>query len=107
GESALPFFDAVANPDAGVRFIQCRHEASASHMAEADAKLRGAPSALIVSRGPGAMHAAIGLHTARQDSTPMLMIVGQVPTTERGREGFQEVDYSRMFADMTKFVAEV
>jgi len=107
GESALPFFDAVANPDAGVRFIQCRHEANASHMAEADAKLRGVPSACIVSRGPGAMHGAIGLHTARQDSTPLLFIVGQVPTNERGREGFQEVDYSRTFADMTKWVGEV
>lgn len=107
GESSLPFFDALLKPDAGVRFIQCRHEANASHMAEADAKLRGVPGACIVSRGPGAMHAAIGLHTARQDSTPMLLIIGQVPTTERGREGFQEVDYGRMFADMTKWVGEV
>jgi len=107
GESSLPFFDALLKPDAGVRFIQCRHEANASHMAEADAKLRGLPGVCIVSRGPGAMHAAIGLHTARQDSTPMLLIVGQVPTAERGREGFQEVDYTRMFADMTKWVAEV
>jgi acetolactate synthase-1/2/3 large subunit len=107
GESSLPFFDALLQPDAGVRFVQCRHEANASHMAEADAKLRGVPGACIVSRGPGAMHAAIGLHTARQDSTPMLLIIGQVPTTERGREGFQEVDYGRMFADMTKWVGEV
>ncbi len=107
GESSLPFFDALLEPEAGVRFIQCRHEANASHMAEADAKLRGVPGACIVSRGPGAMHAAIGLHTARQDSTPMLLIIGQVPTSERGREGFQEVDYGRMFADMAKWVGEV
>lgn len=107
GESALPFFDAVAKEGSGVRFVQCRHEANACHMAEADAKLRGQPSACIVSRGPGAMHAAIGLHTAKQDSTPLILIVGQVPTNERTREGFQEVDYGRTFGDMTKWVGEV
>ena len=107
GESALPFFNALLNPGAGVRFVPCRHEANASHMAEADAKIRGLPGVCIVSRGPGAMHAAIGLHTARQDSTPMVLIIGQVSSMERGREGFQEVDYTRVFADMTKWVGEV
>ena len=107
GESALPIFDAVYEPDAGVRFIVCRHEATASHMAEADAKLSGRPGICVVSRGPGAMHAAIGLHTAWQDSTPMILIVGQVPSGFIGREAFQEMNYVRTFSDMVKWVAEV
>ena len=84
GESALPIFDAVYEPDAGVRFIMCRHEATASHMAEADGKLSKRPGICVVSRGPGAMQAAIGLHTAWQDSTPMILIVGQVPRSLSG-----------------------
>jgi acetolactate synthase-1/2/3 large subunit len=105
GESALPIFDALL--DDGVRFVACRHEATASHMAEADGKISGRPGVCVVSRGPGAMHAAIGLHTAWQDSTPMILIVGQVPRRHRGREAFQEIDYTRTFDDMTKWVAEV
>jgi len=107
GESALPIFDAVYAPDAGVRFIACRHEATASHMAEADGKITGRPGVCVVSRGPGAMQATIGLHTAWQDSTPMILIVGQVPSAYRGREAFQEMNYVRTFDDMTKWVAEV
>jgi len=107
GESALPIFDAVYEPDAGVRFIMCRHEATASHMAEADGKLSKRPGICVVSRGPGAMQAAIGLHTAWQDSTPMILIVGQVPRSHRGREAFQEMDYSRTFDDMTKWAVEI
>jgi acetolactate synthase-1/2/3 large subunit len=107
GESALPIFDAVYEQDAGVRFIACRHESTASHMAEADGKISGRPGICVVSRGPGAMQAAIGLHTAWQDSTPMILIVGQVPTGYRGREAFQEMDYVRTFQDMTKWVVEV
>ncbi|WP_346656068.1 thiamine pyrophosphate-binding protein [Bradyrhizobium sp. dw_78] len=107
GESALPVFDAVHDADAKVRFIVCRHEATASHMAEADGKISGRPGVCIVSRGPGAMHAMVGMHTAYQDSTPMLLIIGQVPRLHRGREAFQEMNYTRTFDDMTKWVAEI
>jgi acetolactate synthase-1/2/3 large subunit len=105
GESALPIFDSLL--DAGIQFVTCRHEATASHMAEADGKISGRPGICVVSRGPGAMHAAIGLHTAWQDSTPLILIVGQVPRGHRGREAFQEINYVRTFDDMTKWVGEV
>ncbi|TCT05686.1 thiamine pyrophosphate-dependent enzyme [Aquabacter spiritensis] len=107
GESALPVFDALRDAARGVRFIVCRHEANAAHMAEADGKLTGRPGVCIVSRGPGAMHAAVGVHTAFQDSTPFLLIIGQVPRAHRGREAFQEMDYSRAFADMAKWAADI
>ena len=107
GESALPIFDALLDAGDAIRFIVCRHEANAAHMAEADGKLRNRPGVCLVSRGPGAMHAAVGLHTAWQDSTPMVLIVGQVPRRHRGREGFQEMEFTRVFADMTKWAAEI
>lgn len=107
GESALPIFDALYEPDAGIRFIVCRHETTASHMAEADGKISGRPGICVVSRGPGAMQAALGLHTAWQDSTPMILIVGQVPRSHLGREAFQEMNYVRTFDDMTKWVVEI
>ncbi|MES2028207.1 MAG: thiamine pyrophosphate-binding protein [Pseudomonadota bacterium] len=107
GESALPIFDALYEPDAGIRFVVCRHETTASHMAEADGKISGRPGICVVSRGPGAMQAALGLHTAWQDSTPMILIVGQVPRGHLGREAFQEMNYVRTFDDMTKWVAEI
>ena len=107
GESALPIFDALYGENNPIQFVVCRHEATASHMAEADGKMTGRPGVCIVSRGPGAMHASIGLHTAWQDSTPMILIIGQVPRAHRGREAFQEVNYTRVFADMTKWVCEV
>ncbi|WP_371423489.1 thiamine pyrophosphate-binding protein [Tardiphaga sp.] len=107
GESALPIFDALYEPDAGIRFIVCRHETTASHMAEADGKISGRPGICVVSRGPGAMQAALGLHTAWQDSTPMILIVGQVPRGHLGREAFQEMNYVRTFDDMTKWVVEI
>lgn len=107
GESALPVFDALLEDGAGVRLIVCRHEATASHMAEADGKITGRPGVCIVSRGPGAMHAMVGLHTAWQDSTPLLLLIGQVPRAYRGREAFQEIDYTRVLGGMTKWVAEV
>ncbi|WP_398472598.1 thiamine pyrophosphate-binding protein [Tardiphaga sp.] len=107
GESALPVFDALYEPDAGIRFIVCRHETTASHMAEADGKISGRPGICVVSRGPGAMQAALGLHTAWQDSTPMILIIGQVPRSHLGREAFQEMNYVRTFDDMTKWAVEV
>lgn len=106
GESALPVFDALKDA-AGIRFITCRHEANAAHMAEADGKLTGRPGVCLVSRGPGAMHAAVGLHTAMQDSTPLVLLIGQVPRGHRGREAFQEIDYARVFASMAKWVTEI
>jgi acetolactate synthase-1/2/3 large subunit len=106
GESALPIFDALLDAPE-MRFVVCRHEANAAHMAEADAKLTGRPGVCLVSRGPGAMHAAIGLHTAWQDSTPLILIVGQVPRGHLGREAFQEMDFTATFADMTKWAAEI
>ncbi|MYZ49119.1 thiamine pyrophosphate-dependent enzyme [Propylenella binzhouense] len=107
GESALPVFDALHGDQAGIRFVVCRHEANAANMAEADSKLRNEPGVCLVSRGPGAMHAAIAVHTAFQDSTPLVLIVGQVPRAHRGREAFQEMDYTRVFADTTKWAAEI
>ncbi|GGE28292.1 thiamine pyrophosphate protein [Agaricicola taiwanensis] len=106
GESALPIFDALVGEDV-IRFVTCRHEASACHMAEADGKLTGRPGVCLVSRGPGAMHAAIGVHTAMQDSTPLVLLIGQVPRDQSGREGFQEMDYVRHFADTAKWAAEI
>lgn len=76
GESFLPVLDALG--EAPLRTITCRHESGAANMAEAYGKLTGRPGVCIVTRGPGACHAAVGVHTARQDSTPMVLLVGQV-----------------------------
>ena len=84
GESFLPVLDALY--DASIRLVSCRHEQGAANAAEAYGKLTGRPGVCIVTRGPGATQAAVGVHTARQDSTPMLLLVGQVPRAFRGRE---------------------
>ncbi|WP_448577748.1 thiamine pyrophosphate-dependent enzyme [Thermaurantiacus sp.] len=102
GESYLPLLDAMR--DVPVRLVTCRHEASAAHMAEAAGKLSGRPGIAMVTRGPGATHAAIGLHTAQQDSTPLVLLVGQVGDDMIGREAFQEVDYQRLFGGIAKRV---
>jgi acetolactate synthase I/II/III large subunit len=107
GEGALPIFDALLDEHPHVKFVVCRHEANASHMAEADAKLTGRPGVCMVSRGPGAMHAAIGVHTAWQDSTPLVLIIGQVPRHHIGREAFQEMDFARIFDGMTKWAEQI
>jgi acetolactate synthase-1/2/3 large subunit len=106
GESALPFFDALLDAPQ-VQFVVCRHEANAAHMAEADGKMTGRPGICMVSRGPGAMHAAIGVHTAWQNSTPMILVIGQVPRQHLGREAFQEMDFAALFASTTKWAAQV
>lgn len=106
GESYLPLLDALYDSD-DIQFVTCRHEAGAANMAEADGKLIGRPGVCAVSRGPGAMHAAIGLHTAQQDSTPMILLVGQVPTSQRGLGAFQEMDYRQVFGSVAKYVAEI
>ncbi len=105
GESYLAVLDAFY--DAPLRLIATRHEAGAANMAEAYGKLTGRPGICLVTRGPGATHASVGVHTAFQDSTPMLLLVGQVARETTGREGFQEVDYRRFFAPLAKWVTQV
>jgi acetolactate synthase-1/2/3 large subunit len=105
GESYLALLDALH--EAPIRLVTCRMEAGAANMAEAYGKLTGRPGICLATRGPGATHASVGVHTARQDSTPMLLIVGQVARAHRGREAFQEVDFEAMFAPLAKWACEV
>jgi acetolactate synthase-1/2/3 large subunit len=105
GESFLAVLDALY--DSSVRLVSCRHEQGAANAAEAYGKLTGRPGVCIVTRGPGATQAAVGVHTARQDSTPMLLLVGQVPRAFRGREAWQELDYERAFGSVAKAAWEV
>ncbi|MDQ6630046.1 MAG: thiamine pyrophosphate-binding protein [Pseudomonadota bacterium] len=111
GESFLAALDGFYLHRDRIRFIACRHEGGASFMAEAQGKLSGRPGVCFVTRGPGASNAAIGLHTAFQDSTPMLVLIGQVASDQRDREAFQEVDYRQMFGPGTlgfaKWVGEI
>ncbi len=102
GESYLGVLDAIR--DAPIRLVAARHEAAAANMAEAYGKLAGRPGLCLVTRAPGATHAAVGVHTAYQDSTPLILLVGQVPRRDLGREAFQELDYARMFGEMAKWV---
>ena len=104
GESYLAVLDALYDARDAVDLVTCRHEAAAANMAEAYGKLTGRPGVAMVTRGPGATHASIGVHTAFQDSTPMLLFVGDVGTDMAGREAFQEVDYRAMFAPLAKAV---
>ncbi len=106
GESFLPILDALYDaPEISV--IACRHEHGAAMMTEAYGKLTGRPAVCLVTRGPGACNAAIGVHTAFQDATPMLLLIGQVRRAFIGREAFQEVDLTRMFAPLAKRAAQV
>ena len=111
GESFLAALDGFYEFRDRIRFIACRQEGGASYMAEAQGKLSGRPGLCFVTRGPGASNAAIGLHTAFQDSTPMILFVGQVASSQRDREAFQEVDYRQMFGPGTlgfaKWVGEI
>ena len=112
GESFLPVLDAIYEIQgrAGAttpRLITTRHEAAAANMVETSGKLTGRPGACFVSRGPGAMHASIAVHTAYQDGTPMLLVVGQVERDLRGRSSFQEMDFVATFGSTAKFVVEV
>ncbi len=105
GESYLPVLDALL--DSPIRFVTTRHEGGAVNMAEAVGKLTGRPGVCLVTRGPGATHAAGGLHTAFQDGTPLLLLIGQIARADRERQAFQEVDYRRAFGEMAKWVAEI
>ncbi len=107
GESYLPVLDALTDVADKIQVIACRMEAGAANMAEAHGKLTGRPGVCMVTRGPGATHASVGVHTARQDSTPMLLFIGQVSTADRGREAFQEVDYAQFFGPLAKWAVEL
>ena len=107
GESYLPVLDALYENRNVVRLITCRQESGAANMAEAYGKLTGRPGVCLVTRGPGATNASIGVHTAFQDSTPMILFIGQVGSDFVEREAFQEIDYRRMFGQMTKWVAQI
>jgi acetolactate synthase-1/2/3 large subunit len=100
GESFLPLLDALY--DSPIRLVSCRHEQGAANAAEAYGKLTGRPGICIVTRGPGATQAAVGVHTAKQDSTPMILLVGHVPRALQGREAWQELDYGRVFGGIAK-----
>ncbi|HEY3909548.1 MAG TPA: thiamine pyrophosphate-binding protein [Stellaceae bacterium] len=106
GESYLEILDALYDAPQ-IRLVTCRQEGGAAFMAEAYGKLTGKPGVLLVTRGPGACNAAIGIHTAFQDSTPMVVLVGQVARHQLDREAFQEVDFRRMFAPLAKWVAQI
>ena len=105
GESYLAVLDALH--DAPIRFVTCRHEVGAANMADAYGKLTGRPGICMVTRGPGATHAAGGMHTAFQDATPLILLIGQVGREMMGREAFQEIDYRQMFGPMAKWVEQI
>ncbi len=107
GESYLPVLDALYTHRESIKLITCRHESGAANMAEAYGKLTGKPGLCFVTRGPGATNASIGVHTAFQDSTPMILFIGQVGNDFVEREAFQEIDYRRMFGQMAKWVAQI
>lgn len=106
GESYLPVLDALHDATS-IRTIVTRHEGAASNMADAYGKLTGRPGICFVTRGPGATHASNGVHTAKQDSTPMILFVGQIESSFKGREAFQEVDYVQMFGGLAKWAVEI
>jgi len=107
GESYLPVLDALYDARERVRLIVCRNEGGAAYMAEAYGKLTGRPGIAMVTRGPGASNAAVGIHTAAQDSSPMIVFVGQVGGDFADREAFQEIDYRRMYGSSVKWVAQI
>jgi acetolactate synthase I/II/III large subunit len=105
GESYLELLDGLY--ESPIRLITFRHEAGAANAAEAYGKLTGRPGICMVTRGPGATQASVGVHTAFQDSTPLILLVGQVASSQEEREAFQEVDYRRMFGPLAKWVAQI
>ena len=107
GESYLDVLNAFYDVRERMRMIVCRQEGGAAFMAEAYGKLTGRPGLCFVTRGPGATNASIGVHTAYQDSTPMILFIGQVGSDVVEREAFQEMDYRRMFGQMAKWVAQI
>lgn len=107
GESFLPCIDAFNEQRGHIQAITCRQESGAAYMAEAYGKMTGEPGICFVTRGPGASNATVGIHTAQQDSTPMIVFIGQVGTDIVDREAFQEIDYCRVYGSMCKWVASI
>jgi acetolactate synthase I/II/III large subunit len=107
GESFLAVLDAFHGAKERLRFIVCRQEGGAAYMAEAFGKLTGRPGLLFVTRGPGATNAAVGIHTAAQDSSPLIAFVGQVGGDFMDREAFQEIDYRQMYGSIVKWAAQI
>jgi acetolactate synthase-1/2/3 large subunit len=107
GESYLAALDALYGARDTIRLITCRQEGGAANMAEAYGKLTGKPGICFVTRGPGATNASIGVHTAFQDSTPMILFIGQADQSMLDREAFQEVDFRAMFTPLAKWAAEI
>ncbi|MBN9592683.1 MAG: thiamine pyrophosphate-binding protein, partial [Alphaproteobacteria bacterium] len=107
GESYLAALDALYGAQDAIRLIVCRQEGGAANMAEAYGKLTGRPGICFVTRGPGATNASIGVHTAFQDSTPMILFIGQADQAMLDREAFQEVDFRAMFTPLAKWAAEI
>ena len=107
GESYLSVLDAFYESRDDIKFVICRQEGGAANMADAYGKLTGRPGICFVTRGPGATNASIGIHTAFQDSTPLILFIGQVDNEVAEREAFQEIDYRRMYGQMAKWVAQI
>jgi len=107
GESYLAVLDAMADHANAFSFMQCRHEGGAAYMAAASGRLTGEPGLCFVTRGPGATNASVGIHTAMQDSAPMILFVGQIDNALKGREAFQEVDYRAFFGPLAKWAVEI
>lgn len=107
GESCIALLDALYDHQAEIKVVNSRCEISAANMAEAYGKLTGRPGVAIVARGPGACHASVGVHTAYQDSTPMILLVGQVMRGKVGREAVQELDYRLLFSQTAKWVTQI
>jgi acetolactate synthase I/II/III large subunit len=106
GESYLAVLDALHDSNR-IRTIVCRQEGGAAMMADCHGRLTGKPGICFVTRGPGATNASAGIHIAMQDSSPLIMFIGQVAGHAREREAFQEVDYKRFFGDIAKWVVEI
>ncbi|CAM3479198.1 thiamine pyrophosphate-binding protein [Paracidovorax anthurii] len=107
GESFLAVLDALYDARDQIELVVCRQEGGGAFMAEAHGKLTGQPGICFVTRGPGATNASIGVHTASQDATPMILFIGQVARDARGREAWQEVDFRQMFGGMAKWVDQI
>ena len=107
GESYLGALDGLFDKKRSIKIINARHEAGACNMAESFGKITGRPGVAYVTRGPGACHASVGLHIAYQDSTPMILFVGDIDRNSRDREAFQEIDFKMFFRPLSKWVAEI
>src|SRR3989442_15926093 len=107
GESYLAVLDGLHARRDHIKFVTCRQEGGAAFMAEAHGKLTGRPGVCMVTRGPGATNASIGVHTAFQDQTPLVVLIGQVGRDMFEREAFQEVDFRKMYGPLTKWVTQI